>query len=274
MVSAALSGCGGSLTAGGFAEVDVAVSGDAPGGGASAISPRPRAALQGLPDGGALHPGPTPWGPVAVVSDGITRRLGAALRGPTAGVSPGAQAASPGFTVTLPPHPRPEPDAPPAGSTSVSTPPTLRDDDDAPEGEIELEFRLYLVRADGSEEPLAPTDLEVEVDLSGQLEVDAVRSSVPADSYTGLRIVFTEIEVEIDRGVIIDGVPVLGRIDVELEDDQRLEVLRPLDLRLEDGDRVELLVDINAGVWLQAIDPELRNVAEQVFGQAITVVVR
>lgn len=207
LATAVLAGCGGSLTAGGFAEVDVAVSGDAPGN------------ARGAPPGGS--------------SGGLA-------------LSTAGEGAIPPITTF----------------------------DDGPEGEIELEFRLFLVRPDGTEEPLSRNEIEVEVDLSGDIEVDAIRATVAAGRYSALRIVFSEIEVEIDRGVVIGGVPVQGRIDIELEDDELVEVVRPLDLRLQDGDRVELLVDINAGIWLQAIDPSLRRVAERVFAEAISVAVR
>jgi hypothetical protein len=198
-------GCGGSLTAGGFAEIELVVSGDAPGASPSIRGPAVTAA--------ALRQGITPL--------------------------------------------------------------TAHDDvDDDLEGEIELEFLLYLVRPDGSEERLSEDGVTVEVDLAGELEVDAFRTRVPAETYTALRIVFTEIEVEIDKGVVIDGIPVTGPIDIELDDDELVEVIRPLQLSPQDGDRVELLLDINSRIWLQAIDPNLRTVAESVFAEAITVVAR
>lgn len=144
--------------------------------------------------------------------------------------------------------------------------------DNDPEGEIKLEFLLFLEAADGSSVPLSDTLIEVELDVEGDIEADAVSRQVPATRYTGLRIVFEEIEVEIDAGLVIDGVPILGAVDVEIEGS--LPVVKPLDLEVEPDQRVALLVDLNAATWLEAVDPDTHVVDPTVFANAISVVVR
>lgn len=168
------------------------------------------------------------------------------------------------------------PDPAPAGPPLAAAPPALQDDDDdddQPEGEIEAEFRLFLEDADGNSVPLSDDVLEVQVDVGGEREADAVQATVPAARYTDLRIVFLDIEIEVEAGLIIDGVPVLGDLEVELEEGT-LTVTRPLSLDITEGGRAELLVDLNAESWLTAADPDLRRIAEEVFAQAITVTVR
>ena len=147
------------------------------------------------------------------------------------------------------------------------------EDDDEPEGEIEAEFLLFLEDADGGSVSLSDEELRVAVDVQGEREADAVQAVVPAARYTALRIVFTEIEIEVESGLVIDGVPVVGDLEVELED-ATLTVVRPLSLDLDDGGRAELLVDLNAEAWLVAADPDLRRIAEEIFAQAVTVSVR
>jgi len=195
-MSLLIGGCGGNLTAGGFGEATVTVSGDSPG------------------TGGAFAPAAQ-----LVVSD-----LG-------------------------------------------------RAEQDEPEGEIEAEFLLFLVDGDGNAVSLSESELKVEVDVEGEREVDAARATVPATLYSGLRIVFTKIEVEVEAGLIVNGVPLLGPVEVELED-ATLTVERPVNLLIRDGDLVEMLVDLNTATWLEAVDPDLRTVAEAVFAGAISVVVR
>jgi hypothetical protein len=168
----------------------------------------------------------------------------------------------------------PSPDGAPA-SASQDPVAWSDDDDDDPEGKLELEFLLYLIRDDGALVEVDDKEIEVELDLAGFFEADAVRTILPAGRYVGLRVKFTEIEVEVDGGVIIDGVPITGPIEVELEDDEFITIERPLNVVLEDGGRrIEILLDMNARVWLAAIDPDLRKVAERVFAEAIRVVVR
>lgn len=149
------------------------------------------------------------------------------------------------------------------------------DDDDADEaeGEIEAELRIYLIAQDGSSIELTDGEIEVEVDVQGREEPEVVQTMIPVLTYTGLRVVFTELEIEIDSGLIIGGLPVLGAIDIEL-DDGILVVERPLDLVLQDGGEARILIDLNARSWLLAVDPDLRSVAEQIVANAIEVRLR
>lgn len=162
--------------------------------------------------------------------------------------------------------------APLMAAYSASAPQSSSQRDD-PEGEIEAEFTLALVTQDGGSVSLTSQPVRLELDVEGDVELDAVRTTVPAARYTALRVIFTDFEIEIDDGLIVGGVPVVGSVEVELEDGT-LPVERSLNLTVVDGDVIELLVDLNTAVWLQAVDPDLRTVAEAVVGDAITVVLR
>ena len=67
--------------------------------------------------------------------------------------------------------------------------------------------------------------------------------------------------------------PVVGKLRVELED-VALVVTRPLNLDVGDGESVFLLIDLNANTWLQAVDPVLGVINEEVFANAVAVAVR
>jgi len=139
------------------------------------------------------------------------------------------------------------------------------------QGEIELEFTLHLVSDDGIVLQLGDGDLEIEVDLRGETEIDAIdRQMVPANRYTQLRIVFTEVHVEA-QGLVIDGVPVPA-LDVEIEDASVLAT-REVELRLDEGGFARLVVDMNALAWIQAVDPITQTVDESVFASLIDVVI-
>ena len=141
----------------------------------------------------------------------------------------------------------------------------------APEGQIEADFFIYLVAADGNSVSLSENPIEIRLDIQGQQEADAVDGrTVPATLYTEFRMVFTDIRVEVASGLIINGVPVIGEVRVELKD-TALTVTRPLNLDIGDGDSVFLLMDLNANTWLQAVDPVLQVVAEEAFGDAVSV---
>ena len=173
------------------------------------------------------------------------------------------------------------PDPSPALSVGESTPwsaagtsgpfPTDHDDDD-PEGELEAEFSLFLVADDGTPVPLTDGDVEIRIDLQGLAEPEVAERIVAAGQYIALRIVFSEIEVEVDAGLFIDGEPVVGAIDIDI--DTNLVVDKSLDLHIGDDERVVLVIDLNAASWLQAVDPVAKTVDPQDFAGLIAVTLR
>lgn len=162
---------------------------------------------------------------------------------------------------------------PAASLQQVGDPARQSGGDDEADGELEAEFSLYLEGGSQGSIPLTFDPVRVRVDVQGLREEGASTAVIPAGTYTTLRIVFTEVEVEVVAGLIVDGQEVTGLIDVELEADSAV-VTRPVNLRLADGDRVEILVDLNAQDWLLEVDPALLVVPEEFFANAIEVRVR
>ncbi|MDT8341610.1 MAG: hypothetical protein RQ751_08865 [Longimicrobiales bacterium] len=154
-------------------------------------------------------------------------------------------------------------------------PPVARQtaDDDEAEGELEADITLFLEGAGGSPVALTPQPVIVDVDIRGVVEQQVVAARVPAGRYTALRMVFRNVEVEVEGGLIVDGGEVVGLVEVEFEADS-LTVVEPVSLSLEDGDRVQILLDLNAQDWLRQVDPQVGLVPETFFANAITVRVR
>lgn len=147
-------------------------------------------------------------------------------------------------------------------------------DDDDPEGQLEADFELYLQAAGGQRIHLTPNgEIEVKVDLEGVETKEVVSQVVGAGRYTGLQMVFVKIEAEVDAGLIINGVPFTGPVEVDLGDEE-LTVTRALDLTIETDATVFLDIDLNAADWLQALDPVSATIAAQAFADLVTVTVR
>lgn len=161
----------------------------------------------------------------------------------------------------------------PAFAASGGAPARSDHDDDDPEGELEVEMRLFLVSENGASVALTDDEIEVQVDLEGIEQDEVANRVVGVGRYTELRLVFLEIEAQVDAGLIINGVPVTGPVEVELEDPP-LTVSRALDLEVRPEERTTLLVDLNAASWLQAVDPVTATVDEQVFADLISISVR
>ena len=163
--------------------------------------------------------------------------------------------------------------APPQRAVGLYPTPPFPTQHDEPEGEVRAEFFINLVAASGDEVAMSEDQIRIRVDVQGRQELDVAVQTVPATLYTQIRIVFTDIRVEVESGLIINGVPVVGEVRVELED-VALVVTRPLNLEIGDGESVFLLIDLNANTWLQAVDPVLGVIMEEVFANAVSVRVR
>lgn len=161
----------------------------------------------------------------------------------------------------------------PSSSSMDLLDPTLSDHDDDPEGDVEAELSVFLVAEDGTATALTDGDVRVRVDLEGVEEPEIGSRRVSAGTYTALRMVFTEIEAEVEAGLIIDGELVTGLIEVDI-DDANLPVERILDLEIPDGGSADLLIDLNSESWLEAVDPLTNTVDAQVFADLVTVRVR
>lgn len=146
-------------------------------------------------------------------------------------------------------------------------------DEDQPEGQLEAEMLLFLVAEGGALIPLSDDEVEVSVDLEGVEQDETLPRELPAGRYTGLRIVFLQIEVQVDKGLVIGGETIKGSIDIEMESDS-LTVTKPLNLSIDDQESVEILIDLNAASWLQAVDPSTSTVDATVFAELIAVVLR
>lgn len=162
---------------------------------------------------------------------------------------------------------------PPVAQASAPFGASAAEGEEEAEGEIEAEFIAYLEGSSGTSEALSAGPIRVRVDVQGVREQGTGTVAVPAGRYTALRIAFTEIEVEVDAGLIVNGQEVTGIVAVDFESDS-LTVVKPLRLDLDAGDRIELLVDLNTQDWLFQVDPDLQVVAEQIVANAITVRVR
>jgi hypothetical protein len=146
-------------------------------------------------------------------------------------------------------------------------------DGEEAEGEVEIDVRLALVTEAGNVEMLGRDDIRIKLDLQGSDEVEAIDELVPTARYTALRLTFTHIKVEVERGLVVNGEEIVGEIEVEL-DDPALVVTRAIDIQPVAGSRVDLLVDLNTPAWLAAVDPMTRTVDASAFAALVDLVVR
>jgi hypothetical protein len=161
----------------------------------------------------------------------------------------------------------------PSAATASDPLPSSHGDAEEAEGEVEIDVRLALVSETGGVVPLGRDDIRIKLDLRGVNEAEAVSELVPSGRYTGLRMAFVHIQVEVEGGLIVGDQEITGTVSVHLEDPE-LVLVRPIDIEAVEGGTVALLVDLNTPAWLAAVDPDTRTVDASVFAARIDVVVR
>jgi hypothetical protein len=145
--------------------------------------------------------------------------------------------------------------------------------DSAPSGQVELAFRLYLVAESGDTVRLGGGDLEASLDVEGQDEPQVAQALVPAGRYKALEVVFKEVSVEVEGGLVVGGQTITGPVDVEIEG-LSLPVTRAVNIDALDGATIQILVDLNAPAWLEAVDPVTKTINQDVFAGLVDVVVQ
>lgn len=142
------------------------------------------------------------------------------------------------------------------------------------EGDAQVTASIYLTSAGGADVPLTPDGpVTVTLDLAGAQQPRVAQRAVTLGSYTGLRIVFTDVVATVTGGLEIGGVAFTGPVSVDLGSGS-LTVERTLSLTVREDQTLAVLVDLDAPTWLDLLDPVTGTVAGADFAGAVGVAVR
>ena len=131
------------------------------------------------------------------------------------------------------------------------------------EGRLSAEVRVLVRRGVADWEEVTDGPQEVVLFLGEGGTGLVARDDFPAGRYDRVAIVFTRVEVDVVRGLVVDGDTIRGRIRVELESDRRIGIVRRLDLEVRQGRTSVLLLEMRASRWLRRVD-RLRRVVDAV----------
>jgi hypothetical protein len=146
------------------------------------------------------------------------------------------------------------------------------------DGEMTVAVDAFLRTAGGAEYRLTPSGgVDLELDLADREDLVGARQA-PTGAYEGVHVHITDTSAEVLSGLVIDGVPFFGGVDVDIGP-AGLDVLLPLAFDLDEGETVALKVDFNAGQWLLTLEldilnPQRATVTAQAFADALTVALR
>lgn len=136
----------------------------------------------------------------------------------------------------------------------------------APEGTVEVDGSVALLRDDGVAVPLSSGG-SARVRIGARDTVTLATRSVRSASYSRARITFTRVEADVTSGLLVGGVAVSGRVRVPLSQPLTLEL--PTGLVVQERGKHRVIIDLNSSIWLLAADPVLRTVPQGVFAAAV-----
>ncbi len=100
---------------------------------------------------------------------------------------------------------------------------------------------------------------EIIVPLEDPTPVVVARAQLPSGEYEAVRTLFGRIRVHVERGLVVNGVPVVGEFRVEVGTDGIL-VMEERGVRVERQEILPLLLEMRARRWLPLVDQERRVV--------------
>ncbi|MBI4540500.1 MAG: hypothetical protein HY704_13450 [Gemmatimonadetes bacterium] len=141
-------------------------------------------------------------------------------------------------------------------------------------GTVSTDVRVFVRAPGGTWIELTAGERPASVDIEGKLEVEVGRRKLDAGTYGAMRVVFRRVDADVRDGLIIDGLPLVGRIAVDFGTGDTLQVERSVAITVREDTPAELVVDLNSETWLRGANPVARVVPSAIFRNAIRIRVR
>lgn len=140
-------------------------------------------------------------------------------------------------------------------------------------GTLTVRMRSFARRGIGDFVELTDGVQELTLSLDDPVSVEVARRSVPAGRYDAVRTFFGRIEAYIESGLVIDGVPIEGRVPVDLGGDGFSVVTYTGFDVFEDVPTV-VAIDMQSRLWLRLASAVLQRVDLDDFRRIFRVRVR
>jgi hypothetical protein len=142
------------------------------------------------------------------------------------------------------------------------------------EGTLTVRVRSYARRGPGDFVELTDGVQEVTVSLSDPEPVEIARRPMPTGSYDAVRTFFGRIEANIESGLVIDGIPIIGTVPVDLSPTGTLSVVTLTGFEVVESTPTVVAIEMQSRVWLRLVDAVLRRVDLEDFRRVLRVRVR
>jgi hypothetical protein len=98
--------------------------------------------------------------------------------------------------------------------------------------------------------------------------------NVQAASYTHVRVVFRQVDANVQGGVTVGAGLLTGSVTVNGGADGEIVVERAISVNAQAGATTHLLLDLNSNLWLNQASATTHTVSESAFASAVAVAVR
>jgi hypothetical protein len=138
-----------------------------------------------------------------------------------------------------------------------------------PRGSLTFVAGVALVGTNGVETPLAATPTTRTVRIEGTDQASIVVSRVPVGSYSNVRITFSSVTADVEGGLVVGGIPLLGRVDVDIGAGSAAVVELPVQVEVDPRFPSSLVIDLRSAAWLGSTDLISRRVPRAAFTSAV-----
>lgn len=141
------------------------------------------------------------------------------------------------------------------------------------EGTLDATASVVLIAEDGEEVPVTIGAVDVQLRLAASDTMPLGRRSIAAGNYVRARVVLSRLEADVMSGLLVGGVPILGRVLVEIGPEP-LVVEEPVQVAVRENEPLLLVLNLNSTRWLDAVDPRSLRVAPGDVRGAVEIDVR
>jgi hypothetical protein len=142
------------------------------------------------------------------------------------------------------------------------------------QGTVSFEARAYLQTSAGAWVELTDGAYEAASVTASSTRSTAstfATGNVAATSYTRVRLVFREVDADVQGGVTVGTGVLTGSVTVNGGSDGEIVVERAVSVNAQAGATTRLLLDLNANAWLSQTSLTTRSVSEAAFASALSV---
>ena len=114
----------------------------------------------------------------------------------------------------------------------------------------------------------------IQMPAQGTTNLKIADALVDAGVYSGIAVVFSDVEANVHSGVVVGGVPIVGVARVGASASSPVVVERAVQVRVDQDATVLVQIDLHAPVWLASATPVTYAIPTAAFNSAVQISAR